>query len=185
MTTRYRLLPNFPQHITREVKSRCESIIKSLGIENISNDLSTIQSKLTLKSVPVVIDSEHFADDVILMITKPNSGMGQPHTDKSRHFTINIPIQVEASKGYYIAGIYDSLSEYPKPNVVLLDNKQSCSWDYDESYYENVEMSCPIFINTSLPHSWTNMSDSYRVVAGLRFKTNDLTEAENIIKEWT
>lgn len=111
--------------------------------------------------------------------------MGIPHTDKSRSFCLNVPIRVNGNKSDYIAGKFESLADYPDPETFTLEGRTGLKFEYDEKYFERVEMDTPIFINTGLPHSWINNDEGYRVLTSLFFKTENFEEASDIVEKWT
>lgn len=184
MTTRYKKLPNFPQRVTDLLLQKYDEEIGDGRVADYPNQFTTIQPHLKMVGFPVEMDLPEFDPYVIFLISDPNSGMGIPHTDKSRDFCLNIPIRVNLDKGDYIAGRFESLSDYPEPESFVLEGKTGLKFEYDEKYFENVRMDTPIFINTGLPHSWINDDDHYRVLASLYFKTRDVEEASRIVDQW-
>lgn len=183
--TRYKKLPNFPQRVTDLLLQKYDEEIGDDRVATCDNQISSIQPHLKMVGFNIDLGLPEFDPFVIFLISDPNSGMGIPHTDKSRDFCLNIPIRVNVNKGDYVAGKFESLSDYPEPEAFTLEGKTGLRFDYDENYFENIKMDNPIFINTGLPHSWINDDDEYRVLASLYFKTRDVEEAAQIVEKWT
>ena len=183
MTTRYKILPNFPQHVINAVVNKYN---KEIGnkVDDYPNQLPTAVSNLKVIQVLMDIDLPEFKPAVLFLISKPNSGLGIPHIDRSRNFSLNIPIQVNPDKGHYIAGRFELLSDYPDPKPRMFGGEITQTYDYDEKYFEKVRMEHPIFINTGLPHSWINDDDQHRVIVNLFLKTKDFEEASRIVDQW-
>lgn len=183
-TTRYKILPNFPKEIIDNATIKFEKEIGYNNIEDYPKHPNTIQPHLKMAYFPFDINLEGFKPFIIFLMSPPNSGMGIPHVDKSRKCCINIPIRVNPERGDYIAGRFDNLDMYPKPQLFNLNGKTGLKYEYDKKYFENVRMEYPIFANTSLPHSWINDDDNYRVIAGLYFIDEDIKNASKIAEQW-
>lgn len=185
MTIRYKKLPNFPQRVTDLLLQKYDEEIGDRGVATCTNqNYRHIQPHIKMMTFNVDLDLPECYSRIMFLISGPNTGMGIPHTDKSRDFCINVPIRVNGNKTDYIAGKFGSLSDYPDPEPFTIDGKTGLKFGYDEKYFERVKMDTPIFINTGLPHSWINDDDEHRVLASLFLKTEDFEEASRIVDQW-
>lgn len=185
MTTRYKLLPNFPKDIVDLAHSEYQRVIGSNLNKFIhSKRIKTIQPNLTVVEVPVDIGLPELKPVVTFLISLPKSGWGIIHTDKSRLSAINIPIQIDLEKGAYITIKEKYINNIPEGSLFELEGKIGYTWPKSEEYFEEVLITHPMFINTSIPHSWNNMDDDYRIVASLSFKEDDPEVTAKIVDKW-
>ena len=210
VNTRYKILPRFPKHVIEEIEKTYNEKIGDDRVDSFVEDYKQIQPNLKVAILDCNIKLSEFKNTVSFLMSKPNSGMAICHTDKSRDFAVNIPIRVNPDKGDFIAGRFESLSDYPKGELQFSEKSHTLEdfkkeyphyadpshpwyvdrintglkWDYDEKYFENVKMYHPIFINTEMPHSYINDDDEWRVIGSLELKERDLKKALQILDKW-
>lgn len=187
MTTRYKLLNNFPSDVIDFIHSEYHRVIGDDNLEKFINSpdkIKTIQPSLTMIPHRVELPIPELEPIIIFLITPPNSGMGIIHTDKSRHCGLNVPIRVDLKDGPYIALKEEALDNIPAGKSFELDGKIGYTWDYNSEYFEEVQLTAPIFVNTGLPHSWDNRSNDYRILGSLYFKELDTESASIISNQW-
>lgn len=195
MNKSYVLLPKFPLDIIEYLK---KVLNENLDLENLhllKNDVNNIQGdNLIIKNIKCkVLNYSQFKPEVNLFVSNPNIGMAVIHTDKSRYYSLNIPLIVDNSKSMFVAGRYLNLSEYSRPRLYrsnrpstfVIDNKTGMRFSYEPDLYEFVKLSSPILIDTKLPHSWTNYSNEFRIVASLSFiNTTTYSQAVKLCNDW-
>lgn len=188
MTTRYKKLRNLPDDLLSKVYDEYHKFISGTSLKALvgdKNKIKTIQPKLTMIPIPVDFGIPEIFPQMIVLITEPNSGMGIVHTDKSRLGGINIPLKVELETCPYIA-LKEEYLDTIGPGVEFeLDGKKGRTWEYDPEKFENVYLDAPLFVNTSLPHSWNNASNNYRVLASLFFHEIDAEKCAEIVEKWS
>ena len=216
MNTRYKKLPKFPKHVVEAVEKTYNEKIGDDRISDFTNQYGNIQPHLKIGIFDCNIALDEFKNHITFLMSKPNSGIAIPHTDKSRDFGINIPIRVNLDKGDFISGRFESLSDYPvgkhqypaNPDNLEYYKKKyphyydpehhhyigspesgsvtspGLRWDYDERYFENVKMDHPLFINTTMPHSYVNDDDEWRVIGSLELKERDLKKVLHLVDKW-
>jgi len=164
--------------------------------------------------VPFEINGVSFV--INMFISKPNTGMWYTHVDANRDFALNIPLQVEQEKGYVLVynsddytklgknvQQYDEITDEIKEileslgrkvdvtDPVALENHMKAGkamhWlGPTESDFEKVLLDKPMILNTSIPHSFVNHDDKFRVVASLQMPVGeDFNEAyDQSLKEF-
>jgi hypothetical protein len=179
----YKLLKKFPTNIIHNITKVYEANIK--GKEPVlKNNVPNVQNNLKIVLHNFGYMSSEFHNEVSFLISEPNMGMAKVHIDKSRNFALNIPLKVNNEKSSYIAGKFLNIEDYTDAKKFIIDGKIGYTFDYNPDQYEEVKISNPILINTSLPHSWTNYDDDYRVLASLIFKTDNMKKALQICENW-
>lgn len=180
----YKLLKNFPTSIIHNVTSVYETKVKGKE-SSLENDIPNVQDNLKIVLHDMGYISSDFHSKISFLISKPNMGMAKVHIDKSRKFALNIPLKINHEKSSYIAGKYVNIEDYTSPKKFVIDGKVGYTFDnYTPEQYEEIKILNPILINVSLPHSWTNYDDDYRVIASLTFKTEDMKKALEISERW-
>lgn len=173
---RYQILQGFPEDLIKSVKESFFNKfpdIKSLEDIPLSNHENSILRYIAFNTS---IPSDIFTDKMLCMLSFPNCGRGQVHVDQGRNFCVNIPLQVDPIKGPFVAiknGIYGNKV---KPGEV--------NYEYIPEYYENVSVTSPILVNTSIPHAFINNSGSWRIMVSLFPKANTIEEANELLKQW-
>lgn len=176
-------LENFPKDLLEDI-SRCFFDHYKQDIENIVNQVPNTQKHLRIITIEYPVNLPGFLNHVSFFISDPNMGMATVHTDKSRSYSLNFPIQVDHSKSNYIAGLHEDLDKYKGKQFFTIDGKTGTTYDYTPDDFEEVPLTCLTLINTDIPHSWTNYSDDYRVVGSLFMKYNDIDEVSENTKQW-
>lgn len=177
VTIRYKLLPNFPREIIELVKKTfyekfpdIESL-KKLPLSNHENSI------LRYTGMEIDISHDLFLNKMLCMVSFPECGRGQIHIDQGRDFSINIPIQVDYDKGPFVV-IRDGLYG----NIVKAGD---INYDYIPEYYEDVNVNCPILVNTSIPHAFVNDSKEWRIMLSIFPKASNIEDAWDLVKHWS
>ena len=127
--------------------------------------------------------------------------VSNPHTDRGRTVAINIPIKVDLNNSTAFFGKHFDLSEYPAPS-----SRQKYTFDistketefkaetntrylgeYNENFYDHVDLDCPVLFNPAVPHGGWNKSNDSRVLMSLSFDSMTYEQAYNKCVElgWT
>ena len=168
-TMRYKRLNNFPPELMTLLKDRWNDIQteKYDDIPCVEPSLKMIVCKsLNSRFQP------HFKakiQGIVFAISDKDLHIAKIHTDKSRHTTMNVPIQVD-HVGSFICGKSTNLSVYQTPKQQVIDGKTSNEYPWETAMYEFVSMETPLIINTKVPHSWCGNEDSDRVIASFMFE---------------
>lgn len=180
---RWQYLPNFPKEVLNIVteyfwsKYPTEEDIASIPYGKI--DFGNIFAK----TVPN-LNNLFFQSSVLFLVSKPNSGLSSVHTDKSRDFSINLPIQVDPLLGSLLYGYHREYKSYKWTETVILNGLESNRFSYREKDFEKVSVDQPLILNTKFPHAWINNSDKHRVIGSFSLKVDNLDEAITIVKDW-
>lgn len=180
---RWKRLENFPKDITDGISKRFFDSY-SQHITTIENQVSNIQPHLRIITINWPVNLPGFYDYVSFFISDPKMGMATVHTDKSRSYSLNFPIQVDHNNSNYIAGIHTDLDRYKGKQTFTLDGKTGTTYEYHPEDFEDVSLTGMTLINTSLPHSWTNFSSQYRVVGSLFMEYTDIEEVSKHTQQW-
>jgi hypothetical protein len=180
-------LKNFPEEIVELVKQKYNEKIGIKNVALIENTVKNIQSD-RLKIVNMncaILNYIEFKPIINFLISKPNMGRAIIHTDKSRGFSLNIPVIVDNKNSSFITGKYNDISKYGGYGKTIIDGKSALDFKYKEKDYEFIKLDYPILINTKIPHSWTNYANEYRVVASLSFNNIEkYEEAFKLCEKW-
>ena len=176
MTTRYKLLPNFPSSLIDIVRNTFYENFPSIeSLEKIA--LSDHEgSILRYTKVDIDLKDDRFLNKMLCMISFPNCGRGQIHIDQGRDFSINIPIQVDYEKGPFVV-----IKENLYGTIVEPDH---INYDYIPEYYEDVKIDCPILVNTAIPHAFVNNSNEWRIMVSIFPRVENIGSAEELVKSW-
>lgn len=145
-----------------------------------------------LSDIPMLI--EFYVGDKINYVSNP-------HTDRGRTVAINIPIKVDLENSTAFFGKHFDLSEYPEPS-----SRQKYTFDistketkfkaetntrylgeYNEDFYDHVDLDCPVLFNPAVPHGGWNRAQDNRVLMSLSFDSMTYEQAYNKCVElgWT
>ena len=196
---KYIVYPNLPQEYIEQLKDIAQSAIPEgiLG-DNSIIDYSEYPQMFKCYGGPFDINGASF--ECRYLITKPNSGKFVTHTDGGRSYGLNIPIQVDFLKGYFLVynGEDHSDDTYPElgnsikpfdrelpPEIRAMFNAQTDEelyrsnsigrfwWPHPKiTLFKKVTLNRPLLINAKLPHTFVNYGDTFRVIASLRPTTN-------------
>jgi len=149
-----------------------------------------------------------------LFITKPNVGMWYTHVDSSRAFALNVPIQVDVEKGYALVYDGDDYSKLGKmvdeveeisdeikeiigalgrvdvtdPAALekhLKSGNMMEMWLHPtEDDFQKVPVDQPMVLNTSVPHSFVNHDDKFRVIASLMCYEDFNKVYDELFSQW-
>lgn len=177
VTIRYKKLPNFPLDLIDIVKKTFYEKFPDIGsLESLP--LSDHENSiLRYTAVEIDIPCDLFSNKMLCMISFPECGRGQVHIDQGRDFSINIPIQVDYDKGPFVVirdGLFGNIVEAGHIN-----------YRYIPEYYEDVNVNCPILVNTSIPHAFVNDSKEWRVMVSVFPKAENINDAWNLVKQWS
>ena len=180
---RWQYLPNFPKEVLNTVT---EYFLSEYSTEE---DIASITygkcefGNMFIAAVPN-LDNLFFESSVLFLVSKPNSDLSSIHTDKSRDFSINLPIQVDPIKGPFLCGYHREYKSYKWTETVILNGLESNRFSYREKDFEKVTVDQPLILNTKFPHGWINNSDKHRVIGSFSLKADKLDEAIGIVKDW-
>lgn len=181
---RWKQLENFPKELLDNIsKHFFDNYLQDIA--TIENQVPNIQQHLRIVTIEYPINLPGFLNYVSFFISDPNMGMATVHTDKSRSYSLNFPIQVDHQNSNYVAGIHEDLDRYKGRQTFTIDGKTGTTYEYHPEDFENVSLTTMTLINTDIPHSWTNYSSDYRVVGSLFMEYTDINDVYNNVKQWT
>lgn len=185
---RWQYLPRFPTEVLNKVTEYFWSNYPTEeDIASIPNEVPYIGNTSfanMFTETALVLDHPLLKNAVLFFISEPNSGVSNVHTDKSRDFSINFPIQVDPVKGPFLCGRHKEYKRYVWKETVILDGQESNQFGYREKDFEKVLLDQPILLSTKVPHTWANYSDKHRVIASFFLKVSELDEAIAVTKDW-
>jgi len=185
---RWQYLPRFPPEVLNKVTEYFWSNYPTEeDIASIPNEIPYIGNTTFANMFTedqLILDHPLLKNAVLFFISKPNSGVSNVHTDKSRDFSINFPIQVDPVKGPFLCGLHKEYKRYIWKETVILDGQESNQFGYREKDFEKVLLDQPILLSTKVPHTWANYSDKHRVIASFFLKVSELDEAIAVTKDW-
>ena len=127
--------------------------------------------------------------------------VSNPHTDRGRKVAINIPIKVDLENSTAYFGKHFDLAEYPEPaswrqytfDLSTKDTKFKAETntrylgEYNENFYDHVDLDCPVLFNPCVPHGGWNRAQDKRVLMSLSFDSMSYEVAYNKCVElgWT
>jgi len=176
---RYKRLNNFPKELTDLLKKEW-NLLKTSEYD----DIPCVEPSLKMVVCRSLNAEFRWYFDckiqgIVFAISDPSVQVAKVHTDKSRHTTINVPIEVDTDTGWkhlmmrsgdFICGKTEDLQPYGKPTKKELDGKTSTEYNFNAALFEFVPMTTPIIINTKVPHSWIGNKNRDRVIASFMFE---------------
>ena len=185
---RWRYLPKFNKKLLNFV---VKSFWDEFDLENLKpHELHEYLGQKGLLNMYIrtpKLGADVFYDKVMYMVSAPNAGVQNIHTDKSRDFSINFPIQVDPIKGCYLCGKYTEYYKYDQLDPLYLEHGPegpTYQFGYRENDFEKVSIDKPVILNTKIPHTWENFSDEYRVMGSIFMKETNLDKALKILEPW-
>jgi hypothetical protein len=180
-------LKNFPGEIVELVKQKYYENFSNKNDLLIQNEVQNLNYKI-LKAKNIyseILNYKEFENNILFLISKPKMGMAIIHRDKSRIYTINIPIIVDHEKSDFVIGKHKNISDYGENKETIINGKKALAFNYNEEDYQFIKLDYPILANTGIPHSWTNYSNKHRVIASLSFNNIDTyEEAFKLCEKW-
>jgi hypothetical protein len=181
---RWKRLENFPKDVLDGISKHYFDYHKQ-DVATIENQVPNIQPHLRIVTIDYPVNLPGFHNYVSFFISDPKMGMATVHTDKSRSYSLNFPIQVDHSNSNYVAGIHTELNQYKGRQTFTINGKTGTTYEYHPEDFEDVALTHATLINTDLPHSWTNYSSDYRVVGSLFMGYSDINEVMKHVEQWT
>ncbi len=176
-------LERFPKYVLDDISKHFFDNYAD-SVADIQNEVPNIQPHLRIKTIEYPVNLPGFLNYVSFFISDPKMGMAIPHTDKSRGYSLNFPIQVDHANSNYLAGVHEDLNQYKGRTTFTIDGKTGTTFEYHPDDFEDVSLTSLTLINTYLPHTWTNYSKNYRVVGSLFMEYNNIDEVYNNIQHW-
>jgi hypothetical protein len=183
---RWQYLPNFPRKILNKATEYFWSNYPTeKDIDSASMPIGEgFSGKMFSRKVWTDFNHPILHNTVLFLVSNPNSGVQSVHTDKSRNFSINFPIQVDPVKGPFLCGYHREYKSYVWEETVIVDGLETNRFSYREKDFEKVAVDQPLIVNTKIPHSWANDSDKHRIIGSFFLKVKELDKAIAIAKDW-